>query len=144
MGIDFNAWAGADAYPPEIDRTDEAQRRIDKARAIYESTLRDLCIPQTRGAGGEYGVGSPAYTDGAVTACLFIPTPATESQGTQAQAIDGEIRLPRSATTTNLARIKVTKLYGSTTGLPQVYEIVGGPVRTHIGYTMKVKLANKP
>lgn len=141
MLIDFDEWMTATAYPSVIDRSAEAQRRIDKARSIYDSTLRDLCVIQTRGADtGDYGYGSPSYTDGSPIACLFVPTPAEESEGAQALTIDGEIRLPRTATISNLDRIKVTTLYNSTTGLPQVYEIVQGPIRTHIGYTMKVKL----
>jgi hypothetical protein len=141
MSINFNAWLPTDAYPANIDRTAEALRRIAKMRAIYAATLRDLCIIQTRGADtGDYGYGSPSYTDGSAIACLFVPTPAEESEGAQALTIDGEIRLPRSTTISNLDRIKVTTLYNSTTGLPQVYEIVQGPIRTHIGYTMKVKL----
>ena len=144
MPIDFDSWMTADAYPPEIDRTAEAQRRIDKARSIYDSTLRDLCTPQTRtDAPGGYGYGE-TFADGTQTRCLFTPTPASESAGAQALQIDGEIRLPRTAVISNLARIKVTSLYGSVTGLPQVYEVVSGPIRTHIGYTMKVKLATKP
>lgn len=129
------------AYPPEVDRSAEATRRILKARNIYESTLRDLCVVQTRSAVDDpYGYPNSGYSDGAVTACLFIPTPAAESEGAQALTIDGEIRLPRAAVISSQSRIKVTSLYDSATGLPQVFEIVQGPIRTHIGYTMKVKL----
>lgn len=141
MSINFDLWLPTDAYPANIDRTDEALRRIAKMRAIYDSTLRDLCVIQTRGADtGDYGYGGAPYTDGSPVACLFVPTPAEESEGAQALTIDGEIRLPRTTTISNLDRIKVTTLYNLTTGLPQVYEIVKGPIRTHIGYTMKVKL----
>jgi hypothetical protein len=144
MPIDFDSWLSTTAYPANIDRSAEAQRRIDKARSIYDSTLRDLCIPQARtDAPGGYGYGE-TFADGTEVRCLFTPTPATESAGAQALQIDGEIRLPRTAEISNLARIKVTSLYGSTTGLPQTYEIVSGPIRTHIGYTMKVKLVTKP
>lgn len=141
MGIDFSAWAGTDAYPPEIDRTDEAQRRIDKARSIYDSTLRDLCIIQARGADtGSYGYGSPSWTDGSPIACLYIPKPAEEVEGAEALVIDGEIRLPRSAVITSADRIKLTTLYGLTTGLPQVFEVVQGPYRSHKAQIVMVKL----
>lgn len=129
------------AYPPEVDRSAEAARRIAKMRNIYQSTLRDLCVVQTRSAGtDDYDYVDNDYTDGTEIACLFIPTPAAESEGAQALGIAGEIRLPRSATIGSDARIKVTSLYDSATGLPQVFEVVEGPIRTHIGYTMKVKL----
>lgn len=142
MGVDFDLWLTADAYPAWIDRTAEANRRILKMRNIYDSTLRDLCIIQTYGAApGGYGYGA-TYTDGVEGRCLFLPVPADESAGAQALDIDGEIRLPRSVIVSNLDRIKVTSLYNSTTGLPQVFEIVEGPIRTHIGYTMKVKLVD--
>jgi hypothetical protein len=123
------------------DRSAEAQRRIDKMRSIYDSTLRDVCIIQlrTEGAGG-YGYGHPTYTNGATVACLFLPVKALESPGAQAQGIDGEIRLPRTVTITNLHRIKVTTLYGLALATPEVFEIVSGPIRTHIGQTMEVKL----
>lgn len=138
--VNMESWFSRTAYPPG-DRSVEAQRRIDKMRAIYEATLRDVCILQARTEGtGGYGYGKPTWTDGTEMACLFQPLSAEEAAGSQALGIAGEIRLPRSATITNLHRIKVTKLYGSTTGLPQVYEIVRGPIRTHIGQTMDVKL----
>jgi hypothetical protein len=137
----FDDWLPTTAYPAEIDRTDEAQRRIDKARSIYDSTLRDLCVIQTRGADtGDYGYGSPSWTDGSAIACLYIPKPAEEVEGAQALVIDGEIRLPRSAVVTAADRIKVTTLYGLTTGLPQVFEVVQGPYRSHKAQIVMVKL----
>jgi hypothetical protein len=129
------------AYPPGVDRSAEAERRIRKMRDIYESTLRDRCIVQTRSADVDaYDYATNDYTDGSEIACLFIPVPAAESEGAQALGIDGEIRLPRSATISSESRIKVTSLYDSAVGLPQVFEVVEGPIRTHIGYTMKVKI----
>lgn len=131
------------AYPPEIDRSAEAARRILKMRDIYNSTLRDRCVVQTRAAATDaYGYATNSYADGSEIACLFLPMPGAESEGAQALGIDGEIRLPRSATISSEARIKVTSLYDSATGLPQVFEVVEGPIRTHIGYTMKVKIVS--
>lgn len=134
-------WLTATAYPADIDRTDEEQRRKDKARSIYDSTLRDLCIIQTRGADtGDYGYGSPSWTNGSEIACLYIPKAAEEVEGAQTLLIDGEIRLPRSAVITSADRIKLTTLYGLTTGLPQVFEVVQGPYRSHKAQIVMVKL----
>lgn len=136
--VNLDHWLSRTAYPPG-DRSAEAQRRIDKMRSIYDSTLRDVCIPQTRVANADTRV-KAGYTDGSATACLFQPVAADETEGAQAQGIVGEIRLPRSVDVTTLARVKVTKSYGTVLAVPQVFEIVGGPIRTHIGYTMKVRL----
>jgi len=110
-------------------------------RRQYTSALVDTCVLQTRQEGaGDYGYGQPTYTNGTVIACLFVAKPGDESDGAQAQGVDGEIWLPWALTISNLSRIKLTKVYAKALPVAQVFEIVAGPAKSQIRNVVKVKL----
>lgn len=110
-------------------------------RRQYTSALVDTCILQTRQEGaGDYGYGQPTYTNGTAITCLFVAKPGDESDGAQAQGVDGEIWLPWALTISNLSRIKLTKVYAKALPVAQVFEIVAGPAKSQIRNVVKVKL----
>lgn len=110
-------------------------------RRQYTSALVDTCVIQTRQEGvGDYGYGQPTYTNETATACLFVAKPGDETDGAQAQGVDGEIWLPWATAISTLSRIKLTKAYAKALPVTEVFEIVAGPARSQIRNVVKVKL----
>lgn len=110
---------------------------IAELKSVWESTLFDTCVLQTRVANADTRV-KPTYTDGLSVACLFEPAIGNEVAGVQAQNIDGYVIFKKAAVLNNLMRIKMTYLNGE--ALSQVFEIVGGPITHHLGQKVRVKL----
>lgn len=102
----------------------------------------ETCILQTRTEGtGSYGYGKPTYTNGSEVACLYLPIVIKEEVlGAQAENIDGYVNFSRDTDISNLARVKFRCMHGITLSPVQVYEIVGGPIITHVGQKVKVRL----
>ena len=103
----------------------------DELAAIQQTQndyMPDTCQILTRGTSGTDARGKPiqTWTAGADGPCGFGPISSRDVMaGTQVPLAEARLRLPLTATFTNLDRIRITKRYDAALSASEDFEIVG-------------------
>ena len=103
----------------------------DELAAVQQTQneyMPDTCQILTRGTSGSdpYGKPIPTWTAGADVSCGFGTISSRDVMaGTQVPLAEARLRLPLTATFTNLDRIRITKRYDAALSASEDFEIVG-------------------
>lgn len=109
---DLAQWLPVTAYPPDSDRTDEAARRIAKARSIAESTMIDTAtIRRNTPVGDGMGGATDSWATVATVKCRVmtrLSQPSDRQGGGRLETgADYTIRFPVGTDVRNADRIVV-------------------------------------
>lgn len=136
---DFDRWLSTAAYPPYIDRTAEAARRITKARNIAESTMTDSGAirrntPASDGMGGQ----TDNWATVATVKCRLMTRLSQPRDRTGGERLETEteytLRFPVGTDVRNTDRVVVTAAGSATV---RTFEVVR-PVEYTINPSLSV------